>query len=78
LLLLQIGKAMDRTVHDRADPVFGGMTSPIAIGAFFQLNYGGTIKRLVYNGADGVRTRDLLTASQAFSQTELRPQRISQ
>jgi hypothetical protein len=56
-------------VHGETDSAFGGMTSPIAIGAFFQLNYG---------GADGVRTRDLLTASQAFSQTELRPRKISQ
>lgn len=46
---------MDRMVHGGADPAFGGMTSPIAIGAFFQLNYGEAMDHMVYGGADGVR-----------------------
>jgi hypothetical protein len=54
-----------------ADPAFGGVTFPIAIGTFFQSQ--DTEFVLNYGGAEGSRTPDLLTASQAFSQLNYGP-----
>jgi hypothetical protein len=39
-------------VYGGANPSFGGVTFPIAIGTFFQLNCGEATKRMVYGGAN--------------------------
>jgi hypothetical protein len=63
--------AFSSKIKNGADPAFGGVTFPIAIGTSSQSQ--DTEFVLNYGGAEGSRTPDLLTASQAFSQLNYGP-----